>query len=148
MLKKLIDYNDWANQQLFHAIKQHGDAVPPGVMSLLSHMMTAQSIWLSRVREVLPNVGVWEACDLETCMRLHEESTAQFRQLLTWPEAELRKTISYVNTQGLHFENVVEDILMHVINHSTYHRAQIATEMRKNGITPVPTDYIVFIRGL
>ncbi|WP_414711827.1 DinB family protein [Sphingobacterium sp. UBA1498] len=44
------------------------------------------------------------------------------------------------------FHNKVNDILLHVFNHGTYHRAQIASEMRRNGVEPINTDYITFIR--
>ncbi|MFC3356180.1 DinB family protein [Sphingobacterium zeae] len=32
------------------------------------------------------------------------------------------------------FHNKVNDILLHVFNHGTYHRAQIASEMRRNSV--------------
>jgi len=54
--------------------------------------------------------------------------------------------INYTNTQHQAFHNKANDILLHVFNHGTYHRAQIASEMRKNGIEPINTDYITFVR--
>ncbi|WP_185211767.1 DinB family protein [Sphingobacterium mizutaii] len=34
--------------------------------------------------------------------------------------------------------------MFHIINHSNYHRAQIATELRKQEIEPIQTDYIKY----
>ncbi|WP_448634332.1 DinB family protein [Pedobacter panaciterrae] len=36
--------------------------------------------------------------------------------------------------------------MLHVFNHGTYHRAQIAKEMTMHNIKPVNTDYIQFMR--
>jgi uncharacterized damage-inducible protein DinB len=40
----------------------------------------------------------------------------------------------------------VDDILMHVVMHSAYHRGQIALEVRCAGQTPAYTDFIHAIR--
>lgn len=58
----------------------------------------------------------------------------------------LKKKISYKNSRGERFENSVRDILFHVINHSTYHRGQIATDCKLHGMTPLATDYIFYKR--
>jgi uncharacterized damage-inducible protein DinB len=34
--------------------------------------------------------------------------------------------------------------MCHVVNHSTYHRGQLATMLRQLGARPVPTDLLVF----
>jgi hypothetical protein len=35
-----------------------------------------------------------------------------------------------------------------VVNHSTYHRGQVAAMLRQVGTAPPPTDYLVFVDGL
>ena len=59
---------------------------------------------------------------------------------------DLTATMSYTNSKGQTFSNSIRDILFHVINHSTYHRAQIATEFKQNGLEPLVTDYIFYKR--
>jgi uncharacterized damage-inducible protein DinB len=44
------------------------------------------------------------------------------------------------------FSNTIKDILFHMINHSTHHRAQIAMDMRNNKLEPLPLDYIFYKR--
>jgi uncharacterized damage-inducible protein DinB len=34
--------------------------------------------------------------------------------------------------------------MYHVVNHSTYHRGQVATMLRQLGTRPLPTDLLVF----
>ncbi|WP_379084396.1 DinB family protein [Pedobacter sp. UC225_65] len=45
------------------------------------------------------------------------------------------------------YTGIVKDILFHVFNHSTYHRAQIATLFKESGITPPVTDFIILKRN-
>jgi uncharacterized damage-inducible protein DinB len=35
--------------------------------------------------------------------------------------------------------------VVHVVNHSTYHRGQVATMLRQLGKTPQSTDYLLFL---
>lgn len=37
-------------------------------------------------------------------------------------------------------------LLRHVVNHSTYHRGQVATQMRQLGATPPSTDLVAYLR--
>ena len=42
-------------------------------------------------------------------------------------------------------------IMIHLVNHSSYHRAQIALLLRQKGFEPINTDFITYdrvIRGL
>ena len=41
-----------------------------------------------------------------------------------------------------------QPMFLHVVNHSTYHRGQIAGRMRQAGATPVATDYIAYVREI
>jgi uncharacterized damage-inducible protein DinB len=61
-------------------------------------------------------------------------------------EADLQGSVAYKNTQGDAWTSRVDDILMHVILHSAYHRGQIASDLRAAGFTPASTDFILAIR--
>ena len=42
---------------------------------------------------------------------------------------------------------MVSEMIMHTINHSTFHRGQLITMCRQLNITPIPrTDYIIYSR--
>jgi len=51
-----------------------------------------------------------------------------------------------VNSKGETWSSQVNDVLLHVITHSAYHRGQIASDMRAAGLTPAYTDFIHAIR--
>lgn len=57
---------------------------------------------------------------------------------------DLQHPVTYTTFKGDLFTHSVLDILYHIINHSTYHRGQIALEFRKGRIDPLLTDYIYF----
>ena len=57
---------------------------------------------------------------------------------------ELSQPVQYVTGKGQTFSNSLHEILFQVINHSTYHRGQIATEFRQSGLEPLLTDYIFY----
>jgi len=54
---------------------------------------------------------------------------------------------SYKAIVGTSFTNMPWQIIMHCMNHSTYHRGQIVTILREVGVTTIPsTDMIVYFR--
>ncbi|MEA1786600.1 DinB family protein [Arenibacter sp. GZD96] len=54
--------------------------------------------------------------------------------------------IDYENLEGRLFTNTLQDMLFHIINHSTYHRGQIAADFRMNNIPPLVLDYTLYKR--
>ena len=75
------------------------------------------------------------------------------RQLLSFVElrgeAFIQSKISYKNLKGESFENEVEPLLYHLVNHGTYHRGQVTTMLRELGVTHLAsTDIIFYLRTL
>jgi len=54
--------------------------------------------------------------------------------------------VAYKNIKGEPFQSPVWQIVLHIVNHASYHRGQITTMLRQLGHTPVPTDLIAFYR--
>ena len=145
MLKQFYNYNNWANSLLLDTLKLNADLLPESCISLFSHIINAQLIWSSRINGITPNVTVWELHDLDTCDKLLQKSIEMFSKI-AYPETSDASMIKYTNSVGDHFETSLSDILLHVFNHGTYHRAQITKEMKSHNIKPVNTDYIQFLR--
>ena len=59
---------------------------------------------------------------------------------------DLAATVTYQNSKGETWSSRKDDILMHVITHSVYHRGQVAAAVRAAGFTPAYTDFIHSIR--
>ncbi|MNK11456.1 DinB family protein [compost metagenome] len=145
MLSKFCKYNNWANSLLLEALMANSALLPESCVSLFSHIVNAQTIWASRINGITPSVGVWKVNDLETCKVMLEESSMALSQM-EYSEMTESPIIKYTTTTGDDYETSVSDILLHVFNHGTYHRAQIAKEMKSHNIKPVNTDYIQFVR--
>ena len=62
--------------------------------------------------------------------------------------ADLGRVVAYTNSAGAAFENTVADILTQVVTHGQYHRGKANASLRQAGMTPVPLDYIAWVRGV
>lgn len=149
MLQKFCAYNNWANALLLDALtdasKIESPHIPDYCMSLMSHIANAQVIWNSRILGNIPGVTVWQFHDLETCKNMLLQSGDSLKEIVE-NDASLDRIIRYKISTGDSFKTSVADILLHTFNHGTYHRAQIAKDLKNNGIKPVNTDYIQFVR--
>lgn len=144
-IRRLFGYDDWANREVLAAIRGAGSAGRP--LKLMSHILSAERLWYERMKGLGQTLPVWPEFSVQQC----EEQAARMAQL--WKEflspaneAELALPVSYKNTKGQGFTSAKEDVLLHVITHSAYHRGQIAAEMRATGFTPAYTDFIHAVR--
>ena len=83
--------------------------------------------------------------DLDTCAERSARTTDEWIDLLQ-STGDLTQSVRYQNTSGTPFENELQDLAHHVVNHGTHHRAQIAQTLRQSGESPPATDYIYFLR--
>jgi uncharacterized damage-inducible protein DinB len=147
-LTHLFKYNNWATERTAKSISQT-ESVLPDAIKLLSHFVSAQEIWLNRITGEKSEITPWDNFTIEECIKKSIEATSKWINLLEGKDKDfLDKRIAYHNTKGEKFENSIKDICSHVINHSTYHRAQIAKIIKRAEGTPAVTDYIVYQREL
>lgn len=140
MLKRYVEYNLWANRRLVDNLR----AVPADVVSalplapfgsihgVLRHIVGAQNIWLQRVRGDSPSDFMQftegKSTD-ELCAMLIRTSEAWVEYIDANPQI-LEGAIRYATTTGDQYEQSIADVVMHVVNHSTYHRGQVMSALR------------------
>lgn len=137
---ELFGYNRHCNQQLAHIFEHESARVDIKSIALFSHILNAHHIWNHRMLGRKTKYGVWDDHGIDTFAsidRLNHEETQHILQA-----CDLTSEIAYRTTAGKPFVNTVKDTLFHVVNHSTYHRGQIASLFRQHGIEPLVTDYI------
>lgn len=149
MLVKLSKYNNWANSLLLDMLKITAEtgsiSIPSYCLSLLSHIANAEQIWMSRILGIVPSVNVWQLHDLDTCIEMLNRTGKELQEIVE-KNLENDRVLAYKVSTGAMYETSVEDILIHVFNHGTYHRAQIAKSIKECGLQPVNTDYIQYLR--
>lgn len=67
----------------------------------------------------------------------------EFVERLT--DEDLRERVSYENQRGERWEYTRAHMMQHVVNHSSYHRGQIAVLLRQLGKGPIATDFLLFL---
>ena len=142
---KLYQYNAWANKRVLGALKQQ-EVTDEKIRTLMSHVLAAQFIWLARIKgEEKPPYKLWDTLPLEQLELMAEEVGEKWLTFVQTGDYTDRE-LSYHNYVGKAFTNKVEHIMMHLVNHSTYHRAQVAILMRQKGFEPINTDFITYDR--
>lgn len=141
--KELLGYSHHFNQKLIALLSDNLPSVSERSIQLINHLFDAQQIWNARILNEVP-FGVWQINKWEDLAEIDRDNHA--KSLKVVEEANLEKVVEYRNSTGAKFSNKIKDILFHIINHSTYHRAQIASDLRRSGIEPINTDYIFYKR--
>lgn len=136
----------WADERILESLRQPD--VPERAIDLYAHVLGAEHVWLARL-EQRPRTGpVWPVMTVDECAALAAENRATFRAYVDrLTSDDLRRTVHYRNSAGDEFDNAIEDILVHVAMHGSYHRGQVTMLVRDAGAEPRPTDYIAFVRG-
>ena len=145
-LHRLFAYDDWANREVLSSLRTAPNP-PPQSLKLTAHILSAEGLWLARLKQQKPALSVWPELALAQCKAEADVLGASWRSYLEeCREAGVSRQISYVNGKGESWSSQVDDVLLHVITHSAYHRGQIASDMRAAGLTPAYTDFIHAIR--
>jgi len=142
---KLYQYNAWANKRVLSAMEKQG-VEDEKILTLMSHIVSALFIWLNRIKG-LPTTPfpLWEQYKLSELITMSEDACNNWLEFVG-NQDDFNRELRYKNYVGDPYVNNVEQIMIHLVNHSTYHRGQIALLMRQKGFEPVNTDFITYDR--
>ena len=143
---KLFNYDFVTNQTVINTVKIAGS--PGDTLTLLSHLVAASRVWLGRCMAD-PNSNtdeLWMIKPLESLEEINIQNNKNWIEFLK-NEQQFDRPITYTNSKGNRFTDSLSDILAHVINHGTHHRAQIGQQLKFAGAENLPnTDYIFYLR--
>jgi uncharacterized damage-inducible protein DinB len=154
-LAQLLRYNSWANQSLLTAIPPEVLDVPmkssfPTIRRTALHIWDAEWVWFERVNGRSPgdlDLEFFDGPFEEALRRMRKQNDEWIAAVESRTDDELSASIDYLNIKGEPFTRTFDEIVMHVCNHSTFHRGQIVTMLRENGVTEIPpTDMSVYFR--
>jgi uncharacterized damage-inducible protein DinB len=145
-LRRQFVYDAWANREVLSAIRSSGGD-SHGAVRLMAHILSAEGLWLERLKGEPQSSPVWPEFDLDQCeARAIALEELWMEYLRAMSSTGLEEKISYKNSKGEWWNSTVQDVLTHVVMHSGYHRGQIASLMRAGGQAPAYTDFIHAVR--
>lgn len=159
LLTDYCQYNNWANRQWTDFLRMCPDSIFekeivssfPSIRLTLLHIWDAETIWLERLNGRTPKVFPSHTFngsndELLDGMVAASEGFKAFVAQMT--EVDLSKSMTYHTIKSGQFTTSVADMILHCMNHSTYHRGQLTTLVRQLGLTDLPsTDFIKYKRG-
>jgi uncharacterized damage-inducible protein DinB len=129
---RLFAYDGWANQE---------------VLNLMAHIFSSERLWMERLEQKPQSLPVWPEFSIAECEKQAAELPELWRLYLAGNhEASLAEPVSYQNSKGETWSSRKDDILMHLITHSAYHRGQVAATVRTAGSVPAYTNFIHSVR--
>ena len=146
--EKLVRYTRWANDLVFSHI-QSMTKYPERVALVIAHIVRAEEVWLSRLREVSAGPEpIWPEWDFNTS---NSRRLAVEQGLLAFvcecSENNFDTEITYTTSRGDEFKTLVIDIFNQLIIHGGYHRGQVMELLRSAGAPTTNTDFITFTRA-
>lgn len=156
---EMYNYHTWANGTILGRIKelpasvlsQEVNSSFPTIAHALSHIYAVDTMWY----RVVSGIGMPEA--LEACIPLNgtilssvdeyssvfDQLTAQFKEWFR-NQADLEQRIPLDNPFAGLRETRYAEIVLHMVNHGTYHRGNVSTMLRQLGHASTMNDYSLF----
>jgi uncharacterized damage-inducible protein DinB len=157
-IRMLTRYNAWANERLFAALAQlpDGEATAKrktgfgNMVATLNHAHVVDLIWQGHLL-AQPHGFTSRTAEVEP--GLQELRAAQVR-IDQWYSSYADGVSDGQHDETVHFKFVDGgagamtrgDILLHVVNHKTYHRGYVADLLYQAGSRPPVMDLPVFLR--
>lgn len=143
---KQFDYENWANLLTINSIKQANEP-DERALQLISHILSAHSIWLCKIKDEKPTIGLWDLFTLDECLERSNNNHENWIRFISSVNPEEFERHIQFNFLGKESKISIGDIMTHIINHSSYHRGQIIAGL-KGKLEPLPlTTYIAFAKS-
>lgn len=154
----IYDYNDWSNQRILETCEQLSQAeldapTKNGYASLratLVHALSANWLWLSRWQGVSPTTHL-DVRDFPTLAsiraRWQEEEQRTHAYLATLTEEDLAHDLVYQNLSGRAFTIPLWQTMVHLVNHGTQHRSEVAFMLTALEHSPGDLDMSLFLNS-
>jgi uncharacterized damage-inducible protein DinB len=155
----LYQYNAWANARILNVTAQvtpeqflapatysHG-----GLRGTLVHILFAEWIWRNRWEGISPTKG-FAPEDFPTFEALRSRWKTEEKVLMAFVEKvneqKLESVVHYSRTGGEARENILWQLMLHLVNHGTQHRSEVAIMLTDLGRSPGDIDFITYLREI
>jgi uncharacterized damage-inducible protein DinB len=150
--KELYDYNWWARDRQLDAcaaltpeefVRPVGGSFP-AVRDTLAHLVGVEWLYLERWSGRAPR-ALPAAAEFPTLEPLRARWGEVERDICTvlarLTDGRLAEPITYTNMKGETKTFPLWKVFYHLLNHQSYHRGQVTTQLRLLGAAPAPVDY-------
>ncbi|MFC4765574.1 DinB family protein [Dyella koreensis] len=157
-LPMLMRYTAWANDLLFQslaklpeeALVEKRPIVFGSILRTLNHVHAMSWVWRCHLEGVPHGLTTRNPPTAPPFAELREAQAALDAWYVAYAEgldaAALAEVIDFTFIGGGEGAMSREDILLHVVNHTTYHRGHTAGLMYQIPVMPPTTDLPVFLR--
>ncbi len=151
-LRRLVTYNQWANEKLLSAIdglsaeelERPRQAYFGSLASNLWHLLIVQRLWLARWKaDPLPPVD--RPANLSWRADFAASHAALGEYVAGLADADLRRLVKYTPRSGVSREQPLDQLIIHLVNHGTAHRAETGLLLERLGRSPGDLDYTIFM---
>lgn len=158
-LRSLFAFNAWANLRILEACaaltpEQFTAPAPSSfanVHDTLRHIMGVEWLYLERLHgrnptSLLPGETFANLAAMTTRWQGIKKGLEDYIRDSDFGDPE--RILEYTNMQGKPFRYPLRVLLQHVVNHGTYHRGQVVTQLRELGVKPLSTDLLRYYDAL
>lgn len=144
---KQFEFEYWSNDTILKALRSV-KVKDNKALILFSHLLSSHCMWLSRLNKTGFTCTLFQKRTLDECEQLMKENLQGWKQFLSNHSAEdLEKIIEFMaawETNPTKRRISIQDALIHIINHSSYHRGQIVARIKGN-VDELPlSTYIIY----
>jgi len=156
--RMLARYNQWANRTIFDAVR----ALPPGeatkerptlfknMVNTLNHLYVVDLIWQAHLEgreHGIPALNTVLHPDIDELWEVQQDIDDWY---IGWAEAltdaKSAETVRFTLIGGNRGEMRRGDVMLHVVNHTSYHRGFVADLFFQVPARPPLTDIPIFLR--
>ena len=156
----LARYSAWANERIYEGVT----GLPPGeaekprpglfrnMVHMLNHNYVIDDIFKAHMEGRIHGYTARNTQDHPPLATLHEQQRAMDAWYQHWvadqTEATLDEKVHFTFVGGGDGVMTRGQILLHIVNHTTYHRGFVAQMMYDTGARPPTNDLTIFLRDV
>lgn len=157
-IDELVRYKAWADELLFAALSRipESDLAAPrpivfgSILRTVNHVHAMDHVWRCHLERRPHGLTTRNPKDCPPFQALRESQS----QMDAWYVGYADSLTQAAHEEIVHFTFIGggdgamsrEEILLHVVNHTTYHRGHVADMMYNLGVAPPTTDLPVYLR--
>ncbi len=146
-LIKQFQFEQWSNTLILNTLKAATEN-DERAMLLFSHLLSSHSMWLSRVNKSSFTCTLFQVRTLDECeLLIHENFIGWQKYLTTVSLIDIEQNIEFLAAwETIPSKRIItiQDAIIHIINHSSYHRGQIVASL-KGKVPQLPlSTYIMY----